>query len=135
VEEFNLLDPVSGCPVKVRFFHIYLGDGFLYYRPVHLILANGKQYHCYFYDDFWARLDQFTEEGKWLWAEKGSKQNLSSDHLLVAVKDILTRGLVEKAFALTPTPESTWHWILEFYNNYPEFPWWEYLKPFRGVGS
>jgi hypothetical protein len=52
------------------------------------------------------------------------------DAVVAAVDEALQGGVFDKAFAPTRSPKETWQQIVEFYEGYPDYPWWEPVRRF-----
>jgi hypothetical protein len=50
--------------------------------------------------------------------------------VIAAVDETLGEGKLESAFAPTRSPQETWQRILQFYEGYPDYPWWESVRRF-----
>jgi hypothetical protein len=123
----------TGDPLDMEIFDVLLGPYGGESRLVRLVMANGRQYHCHFRrPEADVSLPGWPKKSlpRWDYPGDGRVSDLSLDAVTAAVDEALQKGLLDKAFAPSRSPQETWQWIIEFYAGYPDYPWHEPVRRF-----
>jgi hypothetical protein len=123
----------SGQPVDVAVFDILVGPFGGESRLVRVQMADGRRYHCHFRRPEAApSFPGWPKERlpRWGWPGEGRVKDLSLDTVLVAVEEALQEEAFDNAFAPTRSPPESWQWIIQFYEEYPNYAWHEPVRRF-----
>lgn len=133
MEQLKRFHPETGQSVDVEVFDVLVGPFGSESRLVRLRMDDGRRFHCH----FWHPVAEVSFPGwpkerlpRWVYPGDGRVKDLSLDVVVAAVDEVLQKNDFHKAFALTCSPQETWQSIVEFYEEYPDYPWWDPVRRF-----